>query len=89
LQKEGYFDGNPLFFFGHLTQVVVLEIVAAYLAFTYGLNSLPMFFLTALLLGTAQAQAGWLQVGDPKFANVILNILPTHIIVKFSTILVT
>ncbi|XP_053252585.1 acyl-CoA (8-3)-desaturase-like isoform X2 [Podarcis raffonei] len=60
VEKMGLLDPNRLFFFLYLMHILLLD-VAAWLNLWYFGPSLVPFLFSGLLLGTVQAQAGWLQ----------------------------
>nr|XP_060626586.1 acyl-CoA (8-3)-desaturase-like [Anolis sagrei ordinatus] len=60
VEKMGLLQPDRLFFFLYLVHIVVLDVVAWLNMWYFGASLLPFLF-TGLLLGTVQAQAGWLQ----------------------------
>ncbi|KAG8125551.1 putative Fatty acid desaturase 1 protein [Naja naja] len=60
VEKMGLLNSNHLFFLLSLLHILLLD-VSAWLNVWYFGTSLVPFLITALLLGTVQAQAGWLQ----------------------------
>ncbi|XP_053139052.1 acyl-CoA (8-3)-desaturase-like isoform X2 [Hemicordylus capensis] len=60
VEEMGLLNPNHLFFFLYLIHILVLD-VAAWLNMWYFGSSLVPFLFSGLLLGTVQAQAGWLQ----------------------------
>ncbi|KAL7992024.1 hypothetical protein Chor_016280 [Crotalus horridus] len=60
VEKMGLLNSNHLFFLLSLLHILLLD-VSAWLNIWYFGTSLVPFLITALLLGTVQAQAGWLQ----------------------------
>ncbi|KAF7245541.1 Acyl-CoA (8-3)-desaturase [Varanus komodoensis] len=60
VEQMGLLNPNHLFFFLYLLHILLLD-VAAWLNLWYFGSSLLPFLFSGLLLGTVQAQAGWLQ----------------------------
>nr|XP_033784316.1 acyl-CoA (8-3)-desaturase isoform X1 [Geotrypetes seraphini] len=60
VEKMGLMKPNHLFFFGILFHILLLDL-AAWLTIWYFGASLVPYLITAVLLCTVQAQAGWLQ----------------------------
>nr|XP_004553068.2 fatty acid desaturase 2 [Maylandia zebra] len=60
VEKQGLFQGQPLFFFLHLGHIVLLEALGWMLVSMCGTGWIPTL-LCSVILATAQAQAGWLQ----------------------------
>ncbi|KAE8606933.1 hypothetical protein XENTR_v10010932 [Xenopus tropicalis] len=60
VEQMGLFHPSKLFFFVTLLHVLLLDVLA-YVTMYYGGTSLISLLVTALLLATVQAQAGWLQ----------------------------
>ncbi|KAL8170052.1 UNVERIFIED_CONTAM: hypothetical protein K2H54_062488 [Gekko kuhli] len=60
VEKMGLLNPNRLFFFLYLIHILLLD-VAAWLNLWYFGPSFVPFLVSGLLLGTVQAQAGWLQ----------------------------
>ncbi|KAJ7344256.1 hypothetical protein JRQ81_000206 [Phrynocephalus forsythii] len=60
VEKMGLLEPNHIFFFLYLAHILALD-VAAWLNLWYFGCSLVPFLLSGVLLGTVQAQAGWLQ----------------------------
>lgn len=60
VEQMGLLKPNKLFFFVALLHVVLIDVLA-WLNLSYFGPSLIPFLVTTLLLGTVQAQAGWLQ----------------------------
>ncbi|KAI3370689.1 hypothetical protein L3Q82_007245 [Scortum barcoo] len=59
-EKEGLFRAQPLFFCLHLGHILLLEALAWLIIWLWG-TSWTLTFLCAVMLTTAQSQAGWLQ----------------------------
>src|SRR6185312_11989936 len=59
-EKNGYFKSSAFFYTAHFLHILALIAVAWYLL-RYHYDSWLAYFSSALLLVTAQAQAGWLQ----------------------------
>jgi len=60
IEKEGLLQSNKLFYFLHFSHIILMELMSIWLCYYYGTTRLG-WWLTALLLGTSQIQAGWLQ----------------------------
>ncbi|KAG7464276.1 hypothetical protein JOB18_015885 [Solea senegalensis] len=60
VESQGLFQAQPLFFFLHLGHIVLLEALAWLMIWLWGSNWI-LTILCAVLLATAQSQAGWLQ----------------------------
>ncbi|XP_035251599.1 acyl-CoA (8-3)-desaturase-like [Anguilla anguilla] len=56
----GLLGPRPLFFAGMLLHILALDVAAWLILWLWGPSWVP-FIVTAILLGTVQAQAGWLQ----------------------------
>ncbi|PAA66524.1 hypothetical protein BOX15_Mlig013777g1, partial [Macrostomum lignano] len=59
-ETSGWFATKPFFFFKYLVQCWLFELAAVFILWHWGVNLLT-FVAAALLLCTAQAQAGWAQ----------------------------
>ncbi|XP_041516811.1 acyl-CoA (8-3)-desaturase isoform X1 [Microtus oregoni] len=60
VERMGLLKANRLFFLLTLLHILLLDVAAWLILWIFGTSLVP-FFLCAVLLGTAQAQAGWLQ----------------------------
>jgi len=60
LKDEGYFQSNPWFYVGHIAHILALEVLSWAIMSYFGIGWIP-FIICAVLLATAQAQAGWTQ----------------------------
>jgi len=60
LEKEGLFDPDWRFYVGMLLHILLLE-AASYLLMSHFGTGWPIYITCALIMMTAQAQAGWLQ----------------------------
>ncbi|XP_028286609.1 acyl-CoA 6-desaturase [Parambassis ranga] len=60
VEKEGLFRADPLFFCLHLGHIMLMEGLAWFIIWYWG-TSWMLTLLCAVLLATAQSQAGWLQ----------------------------
>ncbi|XP_059875003.1 acyl-CoA (8-3)-desaturase isoform X2 [Delphinus delphis] len=60
VERMGLMKANPVFFLLYLLHIVLLDVAAWLTLWLFGTSFLP-FLLCAVLLGTVQAQAGWLQ----------------------------
>ncbi|KAF1386791.1 hypothetical protein PFLUV_G00098550 [Perca fluviatilis] len=60
VESEGLFRARPLFFCLHLGHILLLEALAWLIIWVWG-TSWTLTFLSAIMLATAQLQAGWLQ----------------------------
>nr|XP_061812728.1 acyl-CoA Delta-4 desaturase-like [Nerophis lumbriciformis] len=58
--QQGLFRAHPLFFMAHLIHIVLLEVLAWLLVWFWGTNWISTI-VCAVLMATAQIQAGWLQ----------------------------
>ncbi|KAG8438174.1 hypothetical protein GDO86_008751 [Hymenochirus boettgeri] len=59
-EKMGLFRPSKLFFLGALLHILLLDVVAYAVLYYCGTSLIP-YLVSVLLLGTVQAQAGWLQ----------------------------
>jgi len=60
VRKMGLYDVNWWFYMGMLGHIILLEALSYYLMLNFG-TGWPIYLLCAVILTTAQAQAGWLQ----------------------------
>ncbi|XP_017588473.1 PREDICTED: fatty acid desaturase 1 [Corvus brachyrhynchos] len=60
VEKMGLLQPNHAFFFLYLCHILVLDVAAWLIIWYFGASLVPFLF-SAVLLGTVQAQAGWLQ----------------------------
>uniref|UniRef100_A0A671SAI7 Fatty acid desaturase 2 n=1 Tax=Sinocyclocheilus anshuiensis TaxID=1608454 RepID=A0A671SAI7_9TELE len=60
LEAEGCFKNQPLFFLLHLGHILLLEAIALMLVWCFGTGWINTA-IVAVLMATAQSQAGWLQ----------------------------
>ncbi|KAM6075290.1 acyl-CoA (8-3)-desaturase-like isoform 1-T1 [Chlamydotis macqueenii] len=60
VEKMGLLKPNRIFFILYLCHILVLDIAAWLTIWYFGASTVPFLF-SAVLLGTVQAQAGWLQ----------------------------
>uniref|UniRef100_A0A672SD57 Fatty acid desaturase 2 n=1 Tax=Sinocyclocheilus grahami TaxID=75366 RepID=A0A672SD57_SINGR len=60
LEAEGCFKTQPLFFMLHLGHILLLEVIALMLVWCFGTGWINTA-IVAVLMATAQSQAGWLQ----------------------------
>uniref|UniRef100_A0A8C4XSZ0 Cytochrome b5 heme-binding domain-containing protein n=1 Tax=Falco tinnunculus TaxID=100819 RepID=A0A8C4XSZ0_FALTI len=60
VEKMGLLNPNRTFFILHLCHILVLDVAAWLTIWYFGASTVPFLF-SAVLLGTVQAQAGWLQ----------------------------
>nr|WAY16338.1 front-end fatty acid desaturase group B [Spirobranchus lamarcki] len=83
--NNGWFKINPLFYILHLGHIIALELLAAYILCYWGQGWLP-YTLAAVILATAQAQAGWAQHDyghSSVFESTRLNHIAHHFTVGF------
>ncbi|XP_041852473.1 acyl-CoA Delta-4 desaturase-like [Melanotaenia boesemani] len=80
-EKQGLFQAKPLFFCLHLGHIMLLEALAYLMVLHWG-TSWMLTFLCAVMLATAQAQAGWLQ-HDFGHLSVFKKSRWNHLIHKF------
>uniref|UniRef100_A0A1A8JB38 acyl-CoA (8-3)-desaturase n=1 Tax=Nothobranchius kuhntae TaxID=321403 RepID=A0A1A8JB38_NOTKU len=81
VEKEGLFQSKPLFFCLHLGHILLLEVLA-WLMLSYWGTSWTMTLLCAVMLATAQSQAGWLQ-HDFGHLSVFKKSKWNHLVHKF------
>ncbi|EMP32025.1 Fatty acid desaturase 1 [Chelonia mydas] len=81
VERMGLLNPNHLFFFLLLLHILLLD-AAAWLTIWYFGSSLLPFLFSALLLGTVQAQAGWLQ-HDFGHLSVFSKSKWNHLVHKF------
>ncbi|OCT83894.1 acyl-CoA (8-3)-desaturase [Xenopus laevis] len=81
VEQMGLFRPSKLFFFGVLLHIILLDVLA-YATLYYGGTSFIPLLVTALLLGTVQAQAGWLQ-HDFGHLSVFSRSSWNHLVHKF------
>ncbi|RVE71736.1 hypothetical protein OJAV_G00055020 [Oryzias javanicus] len=80
-EKDGLFKTKPLFFGLHLGHILLLEVFAWTLLWLWG-TGWTATLLCAALLGTSQAQAGWLQ-HDFGHLSVFKRSRWNHVVHKF------
>ncbi|KAM6937416.1 acyl-CoA Delta-4 desaturase-like [Xenentodon cancila] len=78
---EGLFQAKPLFFCLHLGHILLLEALALLTVWLWGTSLIPTL-LCAVMLTTAQAQAGWLQ-HDFGHLSVFKKSKWNHLVHKF------
>lgn len=61
-EKMKLFEPNPIFFFLHLAQIILLDVIGFLLMYYSGHSNWFTYILAAVLVTASQAQAGWLQV---------------------------
>ncbi len=71
-EREGLFKPNMWFFWGMLAHILLLEVIS-YASMCYFGTGWATWLLCAVLLMTAQAQAGWLQVPPNPQSRIIIN----------------
>ncbi|KAM6961004.1 acyl-CoA Delta-4 desaturase-like [Aplochiton taeniatus] len=81
VEKKGLLQARPLFFCLHLGHIVLLEALAWMLLWLWG-TSWSLTLLCAIIQGTAQSQAGWLQ-HDFGHLSVFKKSGWNHILQKF------
>jgi acyl-CoA 6-desaturase (Delta-6 desaturase) len=81
LEAEGCFKTQPLFFFLHLSHILLLEAIALMMVWYLGTGWINTA-IVAVLLGTAQSQAGWLQ-HDFGHLSVFKTSRWNHLVHKF------
>uniref|UniRef100_A0A3Q3BET7 acyl-CoA (8-3)-desaturase n=1 Tax=Kryptolebias marmoratus TaxID=37003 RepID=A0A3Q3BET7_KRYMA len=80
-EKEGLFRAEPLFFCLHLGHILLLEALAWLMVSNWG-TSWTLTLLCAVMLATAQSQAGWLQ-HDFGHLSVFKKSKWNHLVHKF------
>ncbi|XP_070313572.1 acyl-CoA 6-desaturase isoform X3 [Odocoileus virginianus] len=75
------FKSNQLFFLLHLAHIIAMESIAWFTIFYFGNGWIPTI-ITAFVLATSQAQAGWLQ-HDYGHLSVYKKSMWNHIVHKF------
>ncbi|KAM6937415.1 acyl-CoA Delta-4 desaturase-like [Xenentodon cancila] len=80
-EKDGLFRTKPLFFCLHLGHILLLEALALLTVWLWGTSLIPTL-LCAVMLTTAQAQAGWLQ-HDFGHLSVFKKSKWNHLVHKF------
>ncbi|XP_038551072.1 acyl-CoA Delta-4 desaturase-like [Micropterus salmoides] len=80
-ENEGLFRSQPLFFSLHLGHILLLDALAWLMVSHWG-TSWTMTFLCAVILATAQSQAGWLQ-HDFGHLSVFKKSSWNHLVHKF------
>ncbi|CAI9155343.1 unnamed protein product [Rangifer tarandus platyrhynchus] len=75
------FKNNQFFFLLHLAHIISMESIGWFTIFYFGNSWIPTI-ITALLLATSQAQAGWLQ-HDYGHLSIYKNSMWNHIVYKF------
>jgi hypothetical protein len=58
-EKMKLFEPNKVFFFMHLFSIIALELLGFLLIYYSGHSNWFTYILAAVLIATAQAQAGW------------------------------
>ncbi|KAG9475702.1 hypothetical protein GDO78_003878 [Eleutherodactylus coqui] len=81
VEQMGLLKPNKLFFVGVLLHILLLDALAWLNLYFLGSSLIP-FLITALLLGTVQAQAGWLQ-HDFGHLSVFSKSKWNHLVHKF------
>ncbi|XP_077066208.1 acyl-CoA 6-desaturase [Siphateles boraxobius] len=81
LEAEGCFKTQPLFFILHLSHILLLEAIALMMVWYLGTGWINTA-IVAVLLGTAQSQAGWLQ-HDFGHLSVFKTSRWNHLVHKF------
>ncbi|XP_005988035.1 acyl-CoA (8-3)-desaturase [Latimeria chalumnae] len=81
VEKMGVMKPNKLFFLGMLLHILLLDVAAWFTLWYFGTSLFP-FLISAALLGTVQAQAGWLQ-HDFGHLSVFSKSKWNHIVHKF------
>ncbi|XP_063293827.1 acyl-CoA (8-3)-desaturase isoform X2 [Pelobates fuscus] len=81
VERMGLLKPNKLFFFGVLIHIILLDVVA-WATLYYGGTSLIPILICGLILGTVQAQAGWLQ-HDFGHLSVFSQSKWNHVVQKF------
>ncbi|OXB59710.1 hypothetical protein ASZ78_012631 [Callipepla squamata] len=81
VEKMGLLKPNCTFFLLYLCHILVLDVAAWLTIWYFGSSTVPFLF-SALLLGTVQAQAGWLQ-HDFGHLSVFSNSKWNHWVHKF------
>nr|ANN11901.1 delta-4 desaturase [Siganus guttatus] len=80
-ESEGLFQARPLFFLLHLGHILLLEALAFLMVWHWGTGWIQTL-LCAVLLATAQSQAGWLQ-HDFGHLSVFKKSRWNHLVHKF------
>uniref|UniRef100_U3ILC1 Fatty acid desaturase 1 n=1 Tax=Anas platyrhynchos platyrhynchos TaxID=8840 RepID=U3ILC1_ANAPP len=81
VEKMGLLKPNRTFFMLHLCHILLLDIAAWLTIWYFGSSTVP-FLISAVLLGTVQAQAGWLQ-HDFGHLSVFSESRWNHLVHKF------
>ncbi|KAM9377423.1 LOW QUALITY PROTEIN: acyl-CoA 6-desaturase [Pholidichthys leucotaenia] len=81
VEKDGLFRARPLFFCLHLGHILLLEALAWLMIWMWG-TSWILTLLCAVMLATAQSQAGWLQ-HDFGHLSVFKTSCWNHLLHKF------
>uniref|UniRef100_A0A672NRW3 Fatty acid desaturase 2-like n=1 Tax=Sinocyclocheilus grahami TaxID=75366 RepID=A0A672NRW3_SINGR len=81
LEAEGCFKTQPLFFILHLGHILLLEAIALMMVWYFGTGWINTA-IVAVILATAQSQAGWLQ-HDFGHLSVFKNSRWDHLLHKF------
>uniref|UniRef100_A0A8C1CHZ8 Fatty acid desaturase 2 n=1 Tax=Cyprinus carpio carpio TaxID=630221 RepID=A0A8C1CHZ8_CYPCA len=81
LEAEGCFKTQPLFFLLHLGHILLLEVIALMLVWYFGTGWINTA-IVAVLMATAQSQAGWLQ-HDFGHLSVCKSSRWNHLVHKF------
>ncbi|KAG7245422.1 hypothetical protein INR49_010873 [Caranx melampygus] len=81
-EREGLFQARPLFFCLHMGHIVLLEVLAWLMLWHWGTNWI-LTLLCAVMLATAQSQAGWLQ-HDFGHLSVFKKSRWNHLLHKFA-----
>ncbi|KAG8563765.1 hypothetical protein GDO81_016195 [Engystomops pustulosus] len=81
VEQMGLLKPNKLFFFAVLVHILLIDVLAWLNLYYFGPSLIP-FLITALLLGTVQAQAGWLQ-HDFGHLSVFSKSKWNHLVHKF------
>lgn len=82
LEAEGCFKTQPLFFILHMGHILLLEAIALLMVWYFGTGWINTA-VVAVLLGTAQSQAGWLQ-HDFGHLSVFKTSRWNHLVHKFA-----
>ncbi|XP_026220659.1 fatty acid desaturase 2 [Anabas testudineus] len=80
-ESQGMFRTRPLFFILHLGHIILLEVLALLMVRYFGTNWI-VTLLCAVMLATAQSQAGWLQ-HDFGHLSVFKKSYWNHVVHKF------
>ncbi|XP_058264237.1 fatty acid desaturase 2-like [Hemibagrus wyckioides] len=81
LEEQGLFRTRPLFYILYIGHILLLEVLPLVLLWQFG-NGWIVTILSAVMLATAQAQAGWLQ-HDLGHLSVFKNSTWDHLAHKF------